>query len=67
MNKIEPRGYIVGTVIFTVSFVLAQLFESWEMGVMSAIAIAANFIVNAIKENTEAIRDLPVRDDEDRY
>ena len=67
MNKIEPRGYIVGTVVFTVSFVLAQLFQSWEMGVMSDIAIAANFIVNAIKENTEAIRDLPVRDDEDRY
>lgn len=67
MNKIAPRGYIVGTVIFAVSFVLAQVFQSWEMGVLAAIAIATNFIVNAIKENTEAIRDLPIRDDEDRY
>ena len=67
MNKIAPRGYIVGTVIFAVSFVLVTLSGDLVIGILAAIAIAANFIVNAIKENTEAIRDLPIRDDEDRY
>ena len=67
MDKIAPKKYIIGTVIFAISLILATLSQNRVIGILAAISIATNFIVNAIKENTEAIRDLPVRDDDEDY
>ena len=59
MNKLEPRGYIPGTVIFVIGFAIAYVFQSAEMGVLAGLAVGVNFLVNAIKDNTEAIKELP--------
>ncbi len=59
MNKIEPRGFITGTVIFLIGFAIAMVMQSAEMGILAGLAVGFNFLVNAVKENTEAIRELP--------
>ena len=59
MNKIEPRGFITGTVIFVIGFAIAMVMQNAEMGILAGIAVGVNFLISAVKENTEAIRELP--------